>query len=61
MVAYSIELWRFFVANLRASFFGAFLLAVFLVTEVVGRAVEWRFWHAPEQLRRRVSCRCSAR
>ncbi len=30
-----IELWRFFIANLRASYFGAFLLGVFLVTEVV--------------------------
>jgi len=29
------ELWRFFVLNLRASFFGVFLLSIFLVTEVV--------------------------
>lgn len=29
------ELWHFFLASLRASFFGAFLLAIFLVTEVV--------------------------
>ncbi|MES2314968.1 MAG: DUF817 family protein [Patescibacteria group bacterium] len=31
----STELWRFFTANLRASYFGAFLLSIFLVTEVV--------------------------
>lgn len=30
-----VELWHFFIANLRASYFGAFLLAVFLLTEVV--------------------------
>lgn len=30
-----MELWRFFVASLRASYFGAFLLFVFLLTEVV--------------------------
>lgn len=30
-----IELWRFFIANLRASSFGVFLLLVFLLTEVV--------------------------
>jgi uncharacterized membrane protein YoaT (DUF817 family) len=30
-----IELWNFFLANLRASYFGAFLLAIFLLTEVV--------------------------
>ncbi len=29
------ELWHFFVANLRASYFGAFLLFIFLVTEIV--------------------------
>ena len=29
------ELWHFFIANLRASYFGAFLLSVFLLTEVV--------------------------
>lgn len=29
------ELWRFFLANLRASFFGAFLLSIFLITEFV--------------------------
>jgi len=29
------ELWHFFIANLKASYFGAFLLAVFLVTEIV--------------------------
>jgi len=32
---YFIELWHFFIANLRASYFGAFLLSLFLVTEVV--------------------------
>lgn len=32
---YGIELWHFFLANAQASYFGAFLLAVFLVTEVV--------------------------
>lgn len=31
----SVELWRFFIANLRASYFGAFLLALFLLTEFV--------------------------
>lgn len=30
-----IELWHFFIANLRASYFGVFLLAIFLLTEVV--------------------------
>lgn len=30
-----IELWRFFLANLRASYFGAFLLGMFLVTEFI--------------------------
>lgn len=30
-----IELWRFFIANLKASYFGAFLLTIFLITEVV--------------------------
>lgn len=30
-----IELWCFFIANLRASAFGAFLLGIFLITEVV--------------------------
>jgi len=29
------ELWYFFLANLRASYFGAFLLAIFLLTEVI--------------------------
>lgn len=29
------ELWYFFVANVKASYFGAFLLALFLLTEVV--------------------------
>ena len=29
------ELWYFFVANLRASHFGVFLLSIFLLTEVV--------------------------
>src|SRR3989344_348594 len=29
------ELWHFFIANLRASYFGAFLLSIFLLTEVV--------------------------
>ena len=29
------EFWHFFLANLRASYFGAFLLAIFLITEVV--------------------------
>ncbi len=30
-----IELWHFFIANARASYFGAFLLSVFLITEIV--------------------------
>ncbi|MEK7646463.1 MAG: DUF817 family protein [Patescibacteria group bacterium] len=29
-----IELWYFFLANLRASYFGVFLLSIFLLTEV---------------------------
>lgn len=33
------ELWRFFLANLRASAFGAFLLSIFLLTEIV--TVPW--------------------
>lgn len=32
---YAIELWYFFVANVRATYFGAFLLGLFLLTEVV--------------------------
>lgn len=32
---YLVELWRFFIANLRASYFGAFLLSIFLLTEIV--------------------------
>ena len=35
MRAFSTELWQFFLANLRASQFGAFLLVLFLATEVV--------------------------
>lgn len=35
MRGFAIELWHFFTANLRACIFGAFLLAVFLITEVV--------------------------
>jgi len=31
----AVELWYFFVANLRASYFGAFLLSIFLITELV--------------------------
>jgi len=30
-----IELWHFFLANLRASYFGVFLLLVFFLTEVI--------------------------
>lgn len=30
-----IELWYFFLANLRASYFGAFLLAIFLLTKYI--------------------------
>lgn len=32
---FSIELWSFFIANLKASYFGAFLLFIFLLTEVI--------------------------
>lgn len=32
---YFIELWHFFIASLRASHFGVFLLGVFLLTEVI--------------------------
>lgn len=35
MRKYAIELWHFFVANLRSSYFGAFLLSIFLITEIV--------------------------
>lgn len=35
MKNFFIELWHFFVANLRASYFGAFLLSIFLLTEVI--------------------------
>ncbi len=35
MRAVIVELWHFFVANLRASIFGAFLLSLFLLTELV--------------------------
>lgn len=31
----AIELWHFFIANLRASYFGGFLLFLFLLTEFV--------------------------
>jgi uncharacterized membrane protein YoaT (DUF817 family) len=30
-----IELWRFFLASVRASYFGAFLLAIFLLTKFI--------------------------
>lgn len=30
-----IELWHFFIANLRASYFGVFLLSIFLLTEII--------------------------
>jgi len=29
------ELWHFLIANMRASYFGTFLLSIFLLTEVV--------------------------
>lgn len=35
MRAFFTELWHFFLANLKASCFGAFLLAVFLITEKI--------------------------
>ncbi len=35
MRTFIIELWRFFIANLRASIFGVFLLAMFLLTETI--------------------------
>ncbi len=35
MHAFTLELWYFFFANARASVFGAFLLSIFLITEVV--------------------------
>jgi uncharacterized membrane protein YoaT (DUF817 family) len=35
MQAFFTELWCFFLANLRASYFGAFLLSIFLLTEVI--------------------------
>lgn len=34
MRVFLIELWNFLIANLRASFFGVFLLSIFLLTEV---------------------------
>ncbi len=35
MRSFVIELWHFFVANLRASYFGVFLLSIFLLTQFV--------------------------
>ena len=35
MRAFLVEFWSFFVANLRATYFGVFLLAIFLATEFV--------------------------
>lgn len=35
MGRYLHELWCFFLANLRASYFGVFLLAIFLLTEII--------------------------
>ena len=35
MQGFAIELWHFFLANLRASVFGVFLLFLFLLTETV--------------------------
>lgn len=35
MFVFLIELWYFFIASLRASYFGAFLLMIFLLTEIV--------------------------
>lgn len=35
MKSTGLELWYFFVANLRASYFGGFLLGIFLLTEFV--------------------------
>ncbi|MBX4192029.1 DUF817 domain-containing protein [Candidatus Parcubacteria bacterium] len=32
---YLVELWYFFIASLRASYFGVFLLSIFLLTEVI--------------------------
>lgn len=32
--SFFVELWYFFLANARASYFGAFLLAIFLLTEI---------------------------
>lgn len=35
MKTFIIELWYFFTATLRASYFGVFLLSIFLLTEIV--------------------------
>src|SRR3989344_9476915 len=35
MRTFATELWYFFIANLRASYFGIFLLSIFLLTEIV--------------------------
>ncbi len=35
MRKFLVEIWYFFIANLRASYFGAFLLSIFLLTEVI--------------------------
>src|SRR3989344_6878880 len=35
MRTFVIELWYFFIANLRASYFGIFLLSIFLLTKIV--------------------------
>lgn len=35
MKSFLAEIWHFFLANLRASYFGAFLLSIFLLTEFI--------------------------
>src|SRR3989344_2241441 len=35
MRTFATELWYFFIANLRASYFGIFLLFIFLLTEII--------------------------
>ena len=35
MRTFATELWYFFIANLRASYFGIFLLSIFLLTEII--------------------------
>lgn len=43
MRSFVFELWHFFIANLKASYFGAFLLSLFLLTELIAIPFITRF------------------